>query len=184
MDIKPKSVFRRGAEDGVKFGIYLSIMFLCVAFSTSVPLLGFLSTFMALGVPVFAYITLNKGYRDNGCFYKFPEMWTYGIVLFACGAMIMALTIVVFTSWIYPTFIYDQCQIAIDAYRSLNNPSANEIAASLQKVADQKLLPSPFTIAWNIFTFSVFSDSILSMIFAPIIRFFNDRKKRNNPLQQ
>lgn len=177
MDIKPKSVFRRGAEDGVKFGIYLSIMFLCVAFSTSIPLLGFLSTLMALGVPVFAYITLNKGYRENGCFYTFSELWSYGIILFACGAMIMALTIVVFTSWIYPTFVYDQCLIAIDAYKSLNTPEAYKIAKTLQQVVDQKSLPSPFNIAWSIFTFSVFSGSILSIIFAPIIRFFNNRRK-------
>ncbi|MBR5332423.1 MAG: DUF4199 domain-containing protein [Muribaculaceae bacterium] len=185
MEIKPKSIFRRGAEDGAKFGIYLSVLFIFVAYSLNVPLLGYLSTFMALGVPVYAYITLSKGYRENGCFYTFAEMWTYGIVLFACGALIMAMTIVVYTSWINPEFIYEQCQIAIEAYKSLNNPMATEIVSTLEKVMEQNLLPSPTQLAGNLFSFSVFSGSILTIIITPIIRYFNNRMKRNgNSIKQ
>ena len=185
MEIKPKSIFRRGAEDGVKFGIYLSAMFMFVALSTTLPLLGYLSTLMALAVPVYAFFTLRKGYIENGCFYTFSELWTYGIVLFACGALIMAATIVVYTSWINPGFIHEQCQIAITAYKSLNDPMATEIVSTLEKVMEQNLLPSPTQLAGNLFSFSVFSGSILSIILAPIIRFFKPKNNgANNSFKQ
>ena len=185
MEIKPKSVFRRGAEDGAKFGIYLSVMFIFVALSTTLPLLGYLSTLMALAVPIYAFFTLRRGYIENGCFYTFSELWTYGIMLFACGALIMAVTIVAYTTWINPGFIYQQCQIAIEAYKSLNDPTATEIVSALEKVMEQNLLPTPTQLAGNLFSFSVFSGSILSIILAPIIRFFKPKDYgANNSFKQ
>ncbi len=178
MNINPKSVFRRGAEDGAWFGLYLSVMFIFVAYSMTVPLLGHLATLMALGVPIYTFITLRKGFIDNGCFYTFAELWTYGIMLFACGSLIMAATIILYISGIYPTFIYDQCQIAIDAYKSIGGEMGNEIASTLEKAIELKQLPTPFELATNILSFNVFSGSILSIILAPIIRHFRPKGGR------
>ena len=182
MEIKPKSVFRRGAEDGIWFGLYLSIMFIFTALATTIPFIGFLSTIMALAVPVYAFITLRKGFIENGCFYTFSEIWTHGIVLFACGTLIMALTIVVYMTWIDPNFIYDQCIIAINTYKTIGGEMGNEVASTLEKAIEQNLLPTPISLAGNILSFSIFSGSILSMILAPIIRFF--RPKKNNSISQ
>lgn len=170
MNINPKSVFRRGAEDGIWFGLYLSVMFVLVATSMTVPLLGHIATLMALGVPIYTFITLRKGFVDNGCFYTFSELWTYGIVLFACGSLIMAMTMIVYLSWLYPSFIYDQCLIAIDTYKSIGGEMGNEIASTLEKVIELNQLPTPFELSTNILSFNVFSGSILSMILSPIIR--------------
>ena len=63
---KHKSVFRRGAEDGVWFGIYLSALFIFSALSLNVPFLGNIATLMSLGVPVYVFYILRKGYIDNG----------------------------------------------------------------------------------------------------------------------
>lgn len=177
MNINPKSVFRRGAEDGAWFGLYLSVMFIFVAKSMAVPLLGHIATLMALFVPIYTFITLRRGFIDNGCFYTFAELWTYGIMLFACGSLIMAMVITVYINGFYPTFIYDQCQIAIDAYKGIGGEMGNEIASTLEKAIELKQLPTPFDLATNIFSFNVFSGSILSMILAPIIRYFRPKDK-------
>ena len=177
MNINPKSVFRRGAEDGAWFGLYLSVMFIFVANSMTVPFLGHIATLMAISVPIYTFITLRKGYIDNGCFYTFAELWTYGIMLFACGSLIMATAIILYLYEVYPTFIYDQCQIAINTYKSIGGEIGNEIASTLEKLIEHKQLPTPFELATNILSFNVFSGSILSMILAPIIRYFRPKEK-------
>ena len=60
MSIVAKSVFRRGAEDGVWFGIYLSVLF--VLSILQIPFLGLLGLIMALAVPVYVFFVLRKGY--------------------------------------------------------------------------------------------------------------------------
>lgn len=179
MEIKPKSVFRRGAEDGIWFGLYLSVLFIFAAVAINIPLLGHIATLMALAVPVYTFFTLRRGFIDNGYFYTFSEVWTHGLTLFLCGTLIMALTIVVYLTWINPSFIYDQCQIAITAYKQIGGEMGNEIAATLEKAINQKLLPSPLSIASNLISLGVFSGSILSMILAPFIRLCRPKQKNN-----
>ena len=172
---KHKSVFRRGAEDGLGFGIYLSLLFIFNAVAIDVPLLGSFALLMALAVPVYTYITLRKGFVQNGYFYTFSEVWTHGIVLFLCGTLIMAATMAAYMTWINPNFIYEQCQIAITAYRQIDEET---IASGLELMMKEGALPSPLSMAWSMITFGVFSGSILSLILSPIIRHF--RPKENN----
>lgn len=176
-NFKHKSVFRRGAEDGAWFGIYLSVLFIFSVSALSAPLLGHIATIMALAVPLVTYFTLRRGFIDNGCFYTFSEVWTQGIVFFACGSLIMALAIVVYSKWINPQFIIEQCNMAIDAYRSIGGPTANEIASSLELIAKQGLLPTPLSLAGNLISFSIFSGSILSMILSLFIRRIRPRNE-------
>ena len=184
---KHKSVFRRGAEDGLGFGIYLSALFIFSAIATNMPLLGLIATIMALVVPVYTYLTLRKGFVQNGYFYTFSEVWTHGIVLFLCGSMIMAATIVVYMTWINPNFLYEQCQSAIATYRHIGGAMGNEMASTLDLMLKGNMLPSPLSIAGNTISFGVFSGSILSLVLTPIIRHFRPRVKDdddNNQINQ
>ena len=117
--------------------------------------------------------------EENGYFYTFSEVWTHGLTLFLCGTLIMALTIVVYLTWINPSFIYDQCQIAITAYKHIGGEMGNEIASTLEKAMNQKLLPTPISLASNLISLGVFSGSILSMILAPFIRLCRPKQKSN-----
>ncbi len=178
MEIKAKSVFRRGAEDGIWFGIYLSALFIFSAVAVSAPLLGHIATLMALAVPIYVFFTLRKGFVENGRFYTFSEVWTHGIVLFLCGSLIMAVTIVVYNRWINPDFIIEQCHIAINAYKQMDGEMGNEIASALETAIGQNMLPSPISLAGNLISFSTFSGSILSMILALIIRKLPHRNEK------
>lgn len=180
---KPKSTFKRGAEDGAWFGLFLSLLFFFSANALSIPLLGHIATLMALCVPVLTFFFLRKGYIQNGFYSTFSEIWTHGIIIFTCGSLIMALTIVIYTNWINPYFIIEQCNIAINAYRSMGD-TGTEIAKTLEEVIKQKMLPSPISIATNIISFSVFSGSILSMILASIIKAIYKKRKNDNHLNK
>ena len=173
---KHKSVFRRGAEDGVWFGIYLSALFIFSALSLNVPFLGNIATLMSLGVPVYVFFILRKGYIENGYFYTFSEMWTHGIILFFCGSLFMAASVVMYMKWINPNFIVDLFQTAIDAYRQIGNATGNEIASTFENAIKQNALPTSFSLAGNLISFSVFSGSILSIILTIIIRRITPKK--------
>lgn len=186
MEIKPKSVFRRGAEDGIWFGLYLSVLFFLSAIAINYPLLGHIATFMALAVPVYTFMTLRRGFIENGYFYTFSEVWTHGLTLFLCGSLIMALTMVVYMTWINPSFIFDQCQLAITAYKQIGGEMGNQVADTLETAMKQHLLPSPISLAGNLISLGVFSGSILSMILAPFIRLARPKQDENkdNKVQQ
>ena len=154
------------------FGIYLSALFIFSALSLNVPFLGNIATLMSLGVPIYVFYILRKGYIDNGYFYTFSEMWPHGIVLFFCGSLFMAASVIVYMKWVNPYLF----QTAIDTCRQVGGAAANEIASTLEKALDQNVLPTPFSLAGNLISFSVFSGSILSIILTLIIRHFTRKK--------
>ena len=175
MKITPKSVFRRGAENGAFFGIYLSLFFIFTTTSLQIPLLGHIASIMAILVPVYIYFTLRKGFVENGCFYTFTEVWTHGIIIFACGSLIMATTIVAYLTWIEPSFF-------IKLYDILKNTgkAESEITKMLGYAIQQNLLPSPISFAKDIITISIFSGSILSIILTPFVRRVSNTRNSTN----
>ena len=84
MDLSDKKIitspYRRGADFGFLFGIYLTVMFFGSIFAGSLPLGGILSFVLMLGVPVFIFIALWRYDRElQGCA-TFPMMWMAGVV--------------------------------------------------------------------------------------------------------
>lgn len=169
MEIKPKSVFRRGAEDGTWFGIYLSVLFILSAVSIKISILGLLAFIMALAVPIYAYIILRKGFIQNGCLYTFFEVWTHGIVLFACGSLIMALTMVIYLNWVNPSFIVEQSKAIVSLYNDLGG-DWKTMAQVVEQAINQGLLPTPISMASDIISLGIFSGSMLTLILTPFIR--------------
>ncbi len=158
------SPFKRGADDGLWFGIYLTVLFFAAAFSMSIPYSGFVSTLMALGVPVIIYIFLRRSYVKDLGTTQFSSLWMQGIVTFFCGSAIMALAAFIFMRWISPDFLYEQTTSVIKTYNELDWEQGKEIADTLQKILDRRLLPSPIQIAMEMIWLGVFSGSLLSII--------------------
>ena len=155
MEIKPKSVFRRGAEDGTWFGIYLSVLFILSAVSIKISILGLLAFIMALAVPIYAYIILRKGFIQNGCFYTFFEVWT--------------LTMVIYLNWVNPSFIVEQSKAIVSLYNDLGG-DWKTMAQVVEQAINQGLLPTPISMASDIISLGIFSGSMLTLILTPFIR--------------
>lgn len=169
MTSRHKTVYKRGAEDGLYFGIYLSVMFLLSVFSLSQPLLSWVTILMALGVPVIIYRYLRRAYIEEYGTLTFSAMWLHGIVVFFCGSIISATVAFVYLRWIHPDFIYTTMQEVIKIYNEIGTSKATEIAATLQKMIDQNLLPTPILIAVQSVWSAVFTGSLLSMLISVLV---------------
>lgn len=167
------SPYRRGADFGVYFGLYLTALFFASAFSISAPLLSFLSLVLIAGVPFVIYFMLRTSYRKDYCKTLFSSLWMEGIAIFFFGGLIASFVSVVYMRWINPDFINTQVDTLIDLYRSIDWDRGHEMADIFQRAREQHLLPSAIQITVDMLWLIVFSGSILSMLMALLVQAAN-----------
>ncbi len=175
----PRSIYSYGANDGLKMGLYLSVMFVLQSIGMSHPTLMIFGTLMMICIPVVAYIILRKGYRESGGFSTFSAIWLHGILTFLCGSLILALVIYVYLRFLDPTFMSDLLNTLIESYGSMDNPQAAQLTEMLTTIKQQHLLPSPIQYAFTMIWTCGFFGSLLSMILALIVRAIPIRKEKN-----
>lgn len=127
---------------------------------------------MSLAVPFILFGLLRKHYRDGGCKGSLAEVWMHGIMIFICGSVILALVSYIFFRFIDPNFLYRETAKLVDLYNSLGNPTATQIADTLEEMRNNNLLPSPIQCAFSFLWVGGFSGSILSLIEAALIKAF------------
>ncbi len=166
----PKSIYRRGADDGFWFGIYLAVLFIATVSSIHSDFAGLATFVMFVAVPVIIYFLLRRSYRSDNCRSMFSALWLHGICIFFFGSLLMALTAYIYLRFIDPTYIASLLDTAHDYYAQLNTPEAKEMAAVFQKAKDPQFMPTPGTFAVQLIWLGVFTGSMLSMIMAAIVR--------------
>ena len=77
-----QSPYRRGADDGLWFGLYLSVMFFSSILSGRVAMLSLLSLVLVVCVPVVIYFFMRAYDRRLGPAGTFPMLWMQGVVIF------------------------------------------------------------------------------------------------------
>lgn len=169
--LKSRSPYKRGADWGAIFGIYLSALFFATSYSVSNPWCAIASLVLIIGVPVCIFIMLRRSYvADNGTTI-FSSLWMEGIAIFFFGGLIASIVAMVYMRWIVPTFFEDRIDILIDTYNSMEGmPRAKEAAEMLQAARDQKLLPKPIELTVDMLWLIVFSGSILSMVMSWLVQ--------------
>lgn len=167
---EPRNIYSSGANDGLKMGIYLSIMFVLQCMGASNQLLMTFGTIMMLCIPVVAYILLRKGFRNSGGRSTFSAIWLHGILIFLCGSLIMATVIYIYLRFIDPGFLRNMLSSLIEVYSGIEDPSAKQFTDMLTTIQAQNLLPSPIQYAFTMIWTCGFLGSIISMILALIVR--------------
>ncbi len=170
MTTENKSPYRRGADDGFYFGIYLSILFFASVFSLEIGILGLLTMIMTLGVPFVIYYFLRRTYVDERGKSPLSSLWMQGIMIFICGSLISGMSAMIYLKWINPDFIIGQVNMAIELYGNSGWPQGEEIANTLQRMIDNHLLPSAISLVIAFIWMAMFSGSILSLIMSLIVR--------------
>lgn len=165
-----KSVYKRGADDGFYFGIYLSVMFFATAFSITVPFAGLLSFCMMIGVPFLIYRFLRRSYVGDYGTTTFSALWLQGIMTFLCGSLISGVVAYVFMRWVQPDYLLSTVQEVIKIYNDMDWPQGKEMADVLTKIVEQNMLPTPIQIVVEFIWFAVFSGSMLSIIVSLIVQ--------------
>lgn len=173
-----RSIYSYGANDGLKMGIYLSVMFLLQCIGVNNYMLMTFGTLMMLCIPVVAYIILRKGYRESAGRSTFSAIWLHGILIFLCGSLILALVIYVYLRYVNPTFMSAMLNSLIDVYGDMDSPQASQLTEMLMTIKKQNLLPSPIQYAFTMIWTCGFFGSILSMVLALIVRAIPIRNKK------
>ncbi len=164
-----KSVFRRGADDGFYFGIYLTALFFLWAYSMRVPFFAELNFVMGMCVPVRTYRFLRRYYGSERGLLRVSALWMHGIVIFFCGSLILALVSYVFFRWIQPGFILNQVEYAVEVCSAASWARGQEMADLAQAVIDNDMLPKPNWISMEIVFTGTFSGSMLSVLMALLV---------------
>lgn len=178
MNAEQASVYQRGAQDGLIVGALMLAMFVCQAASLRVPWLGLMANALMLAVPVAAFVLMRRGYRQHPAQRQFATVWMHGIMMFICGSLIMAAGAYVYCRLLNPDFIPDLVRSAGQALMEMPDPSMARLGSQFEQMIEQKLLPTPIQMAFSMLWFGSFSGSMLSMLFAAIIRFFNNKTKQ------
>lgn len=167
-----KSVYRRGADDGFIFGLYLSVMFIAMALSITTSSLpaNLIGLAMTAAVPVVIYFFLRRAYIADRCLSSFSAMWLHGICIFFFGSLIMALTAYVYMRLVNPSFIPETVAVARDTYESLGTSDGHDMAQLLEQVQRKNLYPAAGAVAVQKIWLAVFTGSLLSMILSTVIR--------------
>lgn len=162
-------LFKRGADNGFVFGLYLTVLFFAMAYSLTVPMLGLIALAMMFAVPLITYHYLRKGYRAEYGTSTFSSLWMQGIVMFFCGSVIMALAVYLFLRFIHPGYMTDIIVLARDTYSTMDWERGQEIASTLDTMLEKHLIPTPIQVAMEILWTGVFSGSLLSILTALLV---------------
>lgn len=168
---RQRSVYRRGADDGLWFGLYLSVMFIAMACSLDVPILSLVFLLMAAGVPVATYRSLKKSFRIDEGRSSFSALWLHGICMFFFGSLLLSVTVYVFLRFIHPEYIPELVRTAYEYYSTSGSPSAHEIADVLRAIQDNRLYPTAGGVAVEMIWLAVFTGSLLSMAISAVVRY-------------
>ncbi|MDE5900313.1 MAG: DUF4199 domain-containing protein [Muribaculaceae bacterium] len=162
------SPFRRGAEDGVLFGVYLGALSVCMLAGLRVSVLEVLFLILAVGVPFYCFRRQRRSYVSAGGSLAVAPLWMQGIVMFFCGSIIMALVTMIYLQWVDPDYLAYLKAMVTESVAL--DPGA--FAASGIKPADIDNLfaiITPAKFAVEMLWLSIFTGSILSLLTAVIV---------------
>ncbi len=177
-ETETKSIYARGADCGLWLGLCFIALFLLAAASIRVPALNIAVIATAACVPVLSYRFLRRTHVAAHGLTSFSALWMQGIVMFACGSLLLGAAAYAYIRLVEPRFVANVVQAGIDYYTAAGTPQALAMADDLRRIEELNRLPRTGDVVLMYIWATVFSGSILSMILALIAR------ARRVPLQE
>lgn len=172
-----QSPYRRGAEDGLIFGIYLTVLFYATVLSQQFPLLGFPALIMMAGVPVVVFIMMKRYASRLGRASSFSMLWMQGLVIFACGSTIACAMLFIYLRWINPDFFTSQLEYLAELKIDKSTEFLQQSKDMARQILDSGMVPRAIDMVVEFILLGIVSGSILSMILSGIISLLGDNKK-------
>lgn len=164
-----QSPYRRGADDGFIFGLYLSAMFFASIFSASAPLLSVLALVMAVAVPVVILRFMLRYDRLMGQAVSFPMFWMHGVVTFFCGTCIAGTLLVIYMKWLSPDFVLNQLRQLAALDGTAPGTFVQQASEMAGQMIEANFIPTPIAIVIEIIMLAIVSGSILSIILGAVL---------------
>ncbi|MDE7141610.1 MAG: DUF4199 domain-containing protein [Muribaculaceae bacterium] len=167
---KPKTIYARGADDGLWMGLYITAVMALICGSMALPLLQIPAFALALGVPFLTYFFLRRTHVAAHGMTVFSALWMQGIVMFACASLIFGAVAFVYLRYVNPGFIESVFAYLIDFYGQADSEGAQALADELRMVADGNAYPRPAVLVLGEMWSIMFSGSLLSMVVGAVAR--------------
>lgn len=165
-----RSVYRRGAEDGLIMGPLMALVVILMGACGRVPVLGIPALVGICLVPIVAYVMLSRGYREDNCQSTFSALCMQGISTFFFGGLLMAVVIYVSLRWVWPTYIADQMRFLSEILAQQPGPEAKQLTDMVDKLIATGNVPTPIEVALEQLYIVVFTGSLLSLFLSLVIR--------------
>lgn len=167
---KPKTIYARGADDGLWMGLYITFAMALVCGSLFTSWLQIPAMAVALGVPFLTYFFLRRTHVAAHGMTVFSALWMQGIVMFACASLIFGAVAFVYLRYVNPGFIQAVFAYLIDFYGGMEEEGAQALASELRMVADSNAYPRPAVLVLGEMWTVMFSGSLLSMVVGALAR--------------
>lgn len=175
-----KSVYRYGAEYGLFIGLYLTIMSASMLAFPYMPDAILLFYMMGIGLPIIIFIMFRRLLSVDGNFANYSSLFMFGSTAFFCGAMICGALTAGYMILFSPNHIYEYVEMVISTLENspLKSEYVNEIEMTRSMISKREL-PSPIEYVFSMMWLTILCGSLMSMILAPIVCFFNKVKPKN-----
>lgn len=183
--VAQKLPFSRGADSGLRLGLYFSAMFLTWFYASRLPLLSIVTCALAVALPVTLYRMLRRSLESDGGTTTVTNLWIEGIVGIAGGALLCAGVTMVFLTWVEPGFIVNQLGRMIELYDTTNDPSLAEAAEMSRRLIENGAVPKASTWTLAMWLFTVTSGSMLAGLMAVLAKMTRSRlhRRRGNGIR-
>ncbi len=169
MEPEPKkSIYKRAAEWGLPFGLYIACMGVASMYADYFAPLSIIFILMIMATPLVVYYFQRRRFIEDDGFTEYAGLWMLGILLFIFGSVIASFIIYLVLQYFRPDFMYEQARMVIEAYSKIPQASDSEVLRVLQRMVGEKLLPTPIEAVFNAFWFITFFGSLVSAITALI----------------
>ena len=169
MEPEPKkSIYKRAAEWGLPFGLYIACMGVASIYADYFAPLSIIFILMIMATPLVVYYFQRRRFIEDDGFTEYAGLWMLGILLFIFGSVIASFIIYLVLQYFRPDFMYEQARMVIEAYSKMPQASDSEVLRVLQRMVDEKLLPTPIEAVFNASWFITFFGSLVSAITALI----------------
>lgn len=174
-----KSLFQQGAEWGVPFGIYLSVMASGFIYSDKHVAISAFALAMLPVIPVLIYRWQKKRFVAEEGMSSFSNLWMLGILIFMCGSLIASTVSYCILQYARPDFFYEQARHVIRQYKmapELLNEQTQQVVDTLQLMIDRKAVPRNIDFALTGFWACSFFGSLVSALLAGLVKMLAKRR--------
>ena len=161
-----RSIYQCASQWGLPFGLYLSCAAVASIFADYFLPLNILFLLMALALPLPTYYFQRRKFIEDDGFTEYAALWMMGILLYILGMVIASFVAYLILHFCRPDFLYVQAQSVIKAYSQMPEMKDSEMLSILQKMVDDKLMPSIIDMVFSMFWFVSFSGSLISAMTA------------------
>ncbi|MCH5347286.1 MAG: DUF4199 domain-containing protein [Muribaculaceae bacterium] len=172
-----QSPYARGGEDGVVFGVYLSVLVFSMIFSMKMPLLNLVFIALVIFAPVLIFIMQRRYYVAEGGFVTKSALWMQGLVMSACGALIAFALSFVYMRWINPDYLNETFEMSLQTMRESGVKELVDYGNEIEKATGGVNPTSAITFNMTMIWFVTLIGSITALILSFFVSLIPVNKK-------